>query len=95
MTKLTKKEVKKIASLAKIKLTDKEVEKFSKQLTSILDYVKKISEVDTKKINFKSHVDIENIFRDDVAAPSLSQEEAVSQAENKDGYITIPRVLDE
>ena len=53
MTKLTKDQVKKIARLCRIKLTPEEIDKFTSQLTSILDYVQKINEVDTGKITFK------------------------------------------
>ena len=47
---LTEKEVEHIANLARIKLTEKEKEKFKKELSSILDYVKKLSELDTENV---------------------------------------------
>ena len=47
---LTDKEVRHIAELARIKLTEKEEEKFKKELSSILDYVKKLSGLDTEDI---------------------------------------------
>src|SRR3989338_5929909 len=47
---LTEKEVEHIAQLARIKLTEKEKDKFKKELSSILDFVKKLSELDTEKV---------------------------------------------
>lgn len=47
----SEKEIQHIAQLARIKLTEKEKEKFKKELSSILDYVKKLNELDTEKID--------------------------------------------
>ena len=47
---LTDKEIQHIAELARIKLTEKEKDKFKKELSLILDYVKKLSESDTEKV---------------------------------------------
>ncbi|KKQ35266.1 MAG: aspartyl/glutamyl-tRNA amidotransferase subunit C [candidate division WS6 bacterium GW2011_GWA2_37_6] len=95
MTKpiITKEQVKHIADLAKIDLSPHEIEKYQKELASILEYVKKIQEVDTKKIDFKTHVGVKNVYREDVPTESLTQEEAVSQAKNKYGYIIVPTVI--
>lgn len=49
-TMLTNKEVEHIANLARVKLTDKEKEKFKGELSSILDYVKKLNELNTDKV---------------------------------------------
>ncbi len=93
MATLTTDEVKKIADLAMISLTDVELEKFAGQITSILDYVQKLSEVNTDEIDFKSHVELENVMRSDETQSSLSQDMAVSQTQNKDGYIVVPSVI--
>jgi len=94
-SKFTKEEVDKLVSLAKITLTEVEKEKYVKQLTSILDYVDQINEVDTGEIDFKTHVDTKNVFKDDEPGVSLTQEEAISQANHKNGYIIINRVVNE
>ena len=88
-------EIDKLAVLAKMELTDDEKSKYAKQLTSILDYVEKINEADTGDIDFKTHVDIKNVFKSDEPGKSLNQEDAVSQAKNKGGYILINRVLND
>ena len=95
MTKLTKDQVKKIARLCRIKLTPEEIDKFTSQLTSILDYVQKINEVDTGKITFKSQTDLVNITREDTPGECLSSDEATGQSELKKGkYFAIPKILE-
>ncbi len=70
-----------IAKLANLTLSLKEAEKFAPQLSEVLDYVKKLTEVDTKGVIETSQVTgLENVYREDVPAPSLTQEEAVTGA---------------
>ena len=64
---LTTQEVKHIAHLARLGLTDQEVEKFTLQLSSILEYVEKLQEVDTKGIEPTAQVTgLENVMRPDL-----------------------------
>ena len=66
MTALTKDQVRHIAKLARLKLSDDEVEKFSKELTSILQYVDMLQEVDTKNVEPTAQVTGQsNVFRED------------------------------
>jgi len=63
---LSKEEVKHIAKLARLGLTDAEIEKFQKELSAILDYVEKLKEVDISGVEPTSHsVLVENIMRKD------------------------------
>lgn len=63
---LTKQEVEKIALLARLGLSEEEKETFAKQLSSILDYVKNLSEVDTQGIEPTAQVTgLENVMRED------------------------------
>lgn len=65
---ISKEEVKHIAKLARLGLTEPEIEKFQKELSSILDYIEKLKEVDIKNAEPTSHtLKIENVFREDVA----------------------------
>lgn len=73
---LTNDEVRHIAKLARLHLTDQEVEKFASQLTSILDYVNILSEVDTDGIAETSQVTgLTNISEEDEIKPSQSKPE--------------------
>ena len=69
MTQLTKDQVRHIAKLARLQLTDAEVEKFSKELTSILGYIETLTEVNTSNVQPTTNVTgLTNRFRDDVIA---------------------------
>lgn len=68
---ISKEEVKHIAKLARLGLTEAEIEKFQKELSSILDYIGKLKEVDIKNVEPTSHtLKIENVFREDVVKKS-------------------------
>lgn len=68
-----------IAKLASLKITKNEIDKFESQLSSILDYIKKLQEVKTENIQATSKVtDLENITREDETISSFSQTEAIS-----------------
>jgi aspartyl-tRNA(Asn)/glutamyl-tRNA(Gln) amidotransferase subunit C len=67
MTTLTSTQVRHIAKLARLRLSDAEVEKFTTELTSILNYVDMLGEVDTKNVEPTAQVTGQtNSFRDDV-----------------------------
>lgn len=95
--KLTKEQVKHVARLAGLTLSEKEVAKFQKQLSDILDYVAQLDEVETTKVEAMSQVTrLENIIRDDKPSPSLSQKEALSGAKDKhNNYFKTKGIFDE
>jgi len=86
-----------IAKLANLEIKEEELKKFQKQLSSILQYVSKLKEVDTKNIETTSQVTgLENVTREDEAKPSLSQEQALSNTKSKhNGFFRIKAVLEE
>jgi aspartyl-tRNA(Asn)/glutamyl-tRNA(Gln) amidotransferase subunit C len=92
---ITREEIKRIADLANIKLTEAEIDKFVKQIPEILGYVEKLNELDTKDLEFKSQTELTNVFRDDVADTSLTQDEAISNRAkgSKGGAISISSVI--
>ena len=73
MPKLSTQEVKKIANLARIRLSDDEVQKFSTEITSILEFVNQLQEVDVSDYEVVSHIDDFDgeKLREDVVKPSL------------------------
>ena len=78
---MKKKTVRHVALLANLKLSEKEIKKFQKQLSEILAYVGKLNELNTKGIEPTSQVTgLENVFRKDEPKPSLSQKEVLSGA---------------
>src|SRR3989338_5901174 len=70
-----------IAKLANLPLSDEEKKKFEKQLEETLSYIEHLKEVDTKGITPTSQVTgLENVERDDITTPSLTQEQALKNA---------------
>ena len=92
---LSKKEVEHIAWLAHIELSDKEKALFTEQFNEILDYFKKIDEVDTEGVEPTYHVlDLKNVSRRDETMPSLPTEEALKNAPKKEKkFLKAPRIV--
>ncbi len=95
---LSIKTIEHIAKLALLDLTEKEKEKLSKQLGDILNYFKKLDDLDTTDVEPTTHpIDgLKNVFREDEPWESLSNEEATQNTKHKqDGYFKAPRILKE
>ncbi len=97
MSVLTQEEVARIAQLARLAVTDEELQLFSRQLTSILEYAEQLREVDTSGIAPTSHpLALSAPVREDDVRPSLPREEALRAAPEPDlsgGLFKVPRVL--
>jgi len=79
--KLSHEEVRHIAELAKLGITDEEVEQFSEQLSAILEYAEMINRLDTDAIPPTAQViELRNVMRDDEPRPSLPVEEILANA---------------
>lgn len=93
----SKETIEKVSKLALLDLTEEEKETFPKQLGDILMYFKKLNDLDTNNIKPTTHaIDLKNVYREDVPTPSLSNEEALKNAEHKiDGFFKAPRILKE
>jgi len=84
-TILTEEEVRYIARLANLTLTDEEVKKIQKQLSETLKYVEALNELNTDKVEPTSQVTgLMNISREDEIKPSISQKDSLSCAMTKD-----------
>lgn len=90
-------DVRKVASLARLSLSDEELRSCGDQLSSILDYVRLLDEVDISGVAPMTHpVPAENIFRDDRMMPSLPREAALANAPKTDGqFFEVPKILEE
>jgi len=81
--KLSVEEVKNVAKLANLPLSEVEIEKFQGQLDETINYINDLKEIDTKNIPVASQVTGKtNEFRDDEITPGLSQEDALKNADN-------------
>lgn len=73
-----------VAKLASLPLKKEEIQKFQKQLSAILDYIKKLNEVNTRNVEPTSQVtDLENVTREDKPNPSLPQAEVLKNTKSK------------
>ncbi|HBJ73549.1 MAG TPA: Asp-tRNA(Asn)/Glu-tRNA(Gln) amidotransferase GatCAB subunit C [Actinobacteria bacterium] len=86
-----------LGTLARLQLTEAELDHYAEQLDVILHAVARISEVAADDIPPMSHpIAMVNVFRDDVVKPSLTRDEALSGApSSQDDRFRVPRILDE
>jgi aspartyl-tRNA(Asn)/glutamyl-tRNA(Gln) amidotransferase subunit C len=88
-------DVEKIATLSRLVLSADEAEKFTGQLNLILEYVKKLDEVDTSDVTPMSHPnEVVNVLRADEVGESLPVEDALGNAPERAGnYFKVPKVV--
>ncbi len=91
---ISKDDVKHIAWLARLELSEEEVEKFCQQLGQILEHAAIIQQVDTKKVKPTAHpLPLKNVFRSDEVRPSIPKSEALKNAPRKEkGAFTVPKI---
>ncbi|HDY65494.1 MAG TPA: Asp-tRNA(Asn)/Glu-tRNA(Gln) amidotransferase subunit GatC [Phycisphaerae bacterium] len=87
--------VRHIGKLSRIELTDEEVPKFARQLGDVLGHFGKLRELDTEGVEPMAHaVELNNVLGDDVPGESLSPEEALANAPQRDGdFFKVPKVI--
>jgi aspartyl-tRNA(Asn)/glutamyl-tRNA(Gln) amidotransferase subunit C len=85
-----------IAKLASLPINQAEEKKLEKQLTETLTYIDMLKEIDTADVQPTSHVTgLENITREDVSKPSLTQAQALSNTKNQhEGFFEVDAILD-
>lgn len=94
---LTRTDVQKVALLARLQLTDAELDTMTSQLAEVIGYVDLLGEVDTEGVEPMAHaVEVTNVFADDHIEPSLPRQQALANAprHNSRGYL-VPAVLGE
>lgn len=93
---ITKKDVTYIAALARLGLTEAEIEHFGSQLESILGYIDKLKTLDVAEVPPTAHVlDMKNIYRPDAVKPSLPADKILSCAPSVQGqFFKVPKVIE-
>ena len=91
---ISRDEVLHVAKLARLALSEQEIEKFREQLSAILEAVGKVSELDLDGVPTTSHpLDLVNVLAEDDPVPSLSREAALANAPDpEDGFFGVPPV---
>ncbi len=93
---VSKEDVKHIAKLSKLNLTEKELEKYTNELSSIVDFANELSNINVDGVKPTAHIlDIKNVFRKDEVQPSYDREEILKNAPSKDaGCVSVPKVVE-
>lgn len=93
---LTRKDVEHIAELAKLKLTDEEIERYGKQLSAILDYFEELKQLDTDEIPATASVlPLTNVMREDEPRQTLTRDEILANApDQENGQFRVKAILD-
>ena len=94
MERISKEDVKHVAKLAELELDENDIEKITSQLDKILDHVANVSSVNTEGVPPTSHIlDIKNVFREDSAKESVSQEDALKNAPDEESQgFKVPKI---
>ncbi|WP_027964079.1 Asp-tRNA(Asn)/Glu-tRNA(Gln) amidotransferase subunit GatC [Halalkalibacillus halophilus] len=96
MTKITKDDVKHVAKLARLEFSEEELERYTDQLSSILNFSEQLNELDTTDVEPTTHVlDMKNVMRKDEAKEWIKKEDALNNAPDQlDGQFRVPSILD-
>lgn len=94
---LTSDDVRHVADLARLHLTDEEVRLYTQQLSAILDYAERLQEVDTSGVPPTPYVlPLQNVMAEDIPQPSLPNEVALANAPDKaNGFFHVRTVFEE
>lgn len=89
-----KEDVKHVAKLARLELTEEEIEKYSKQLDEIIKHVEQMNEVDTTDVEPMPHpIPVYNVMREDVVKYEHTKEEMMANAPfEEDGFFRVPKI---
>ncbi len=93
--KITRTEIEKVANLARLNLSEEELVTMTGQLDTILSYVAKLDELDTRDVPTTTHAfSNNNAFREDEVHESLSREDALANAPRENGEaFVVPRII--
>ena len=94
--KITKDKVRHIARLSRLSLSEGDIDTFSGQLSTIIEYVEQLNKLETAGVEPTSHVlPLSNVMRDDTPAASLPREEALGNAPDSDGkFYRVPKIIE-
>jgi aspartyl-tRNA(Asn)/glutamyl-tRNA(Gln) amidotransferase subunit C len=94
---IDRKDVEHVARLARLALTEAELERMRVELAAILQYIEKLEAVDVEGVEPTSHaVPLVNVMRDDEVDPSVEREAMMSNAPDRSGeYFRVPRIIED
>ena len=88
-------EVQHVALLARLNISEDELETYTSQLCDILEWIQKLEELDTTELEPTAHVlPVYNVFREDVVRESIDREEALKGAPDVfEGQFRVPKIV--
>jgi aspartyl-tRNA(Asn)/glutamyl-tRNA(Gln) amidotransferase subunit C len=94
---ISRQDVEHVARLARLALSDAELERMSEQLNGILAYIDALKAIDTAGVEPTAHaVPLVNVMRDDVTRPSLPQDAALANAPDRSTqFFRVPRIIED
>lgn len=97
MASITRGDVEHVADLARLHLTDEEIDRMQTQLSNILEAIETLRDVDTSHVGpTASVIQLENVMREDVTRPGLARGAALANAPLRDDpFLRVPTVLEE
>ena len=97
MASISRSDVEHVAHLARLHLTEEELDRMQAQLSKIIDAIDTLQQVDTSHVGpTASVIQLENVMRDDEARPGISREAALANAPLRDDpFLRVPTVLEE
>ncbi len=95
--RITRADVEHVAMLARLALTDEEMDQLTGELRAIVDYAAEVSALDTADVRPTAHpLPLVNVFRPDDPKPGLDRDEVLAEAPAaEDGQFRVPRILGE
>ncbi|MGO4889732.1 Asp-tRNA(Asn)/Glu-tRNA(Gln) amidotransferase subunit GatC [Anaerobacillus sp. MEB173] len=96
MAQITKDQVKHVANLARLSITEEDAEMLTQQLGAIINFAEQLNELDTEGVKPTTHVlDVKNVMREDVVKESLPREDVLKNApDHQDGQVKVPSILE-
>ncbi|MFE8701328.1 Asp-tRNA(Asn)/Glu-tRNA(Gln) amidotransferase subunit GatC [Cytobacillus sp. FJAT-54145] len=96
MSRISIDQVKHVAHLARLAISEKEAEKLTQELDAIITFAEQLNELDTENVEPTSHVlDMKNVMREDVAGKGLPREEVLKNApDHQNGQIKVPSIIE-
>ena len=97
MPRITEDDVRHVARLARLDVTDDEVQLFAEQLEAVLEHAQDVEALDTKDVPPTAHpLPVKNVLRDDVVRPSVDRDEVLAMAPAaEENRFKVPRILGE
>jgi aspartyl-tRNA(Asn)/glutamyl-tRNA(Gln) amidotransferase subunit C len=95
--KIDQKQVRKVAKLSRLDLSEDEIQEFTGQLGAIIEYVEKMNELNTDNVEPLAHcLPVSNVFREDSVRESIGTDKALANAPDRDdSFFKVPKIIED